>query len=426
MSRAVTAGRNNRHELDQTQTHNNQSQEAHMTNKDTSFNRRALLGGAASLATLAAAGAGAQTLTLPKSPVTINVMDVGGALALIQKAFEAYRRAKPELVSRITFNKAPAPELAAKIKAQQDAGRVDFELILTGSDGLAAGLEMGLWVKLLPTYADMFPGLEENYEPAALNLHRVQGQGFGVVVNYYPSGPLLEYAPERVKQVPGTVEELLAWAKANPKRFMYARPANSGPGRTFMMGLPYILGDKDPKDPINGWEKTWAYLRELNEYIEYYPSGTGATMKEFGEGSRDIIVTTTGWDINPRALGVVPESAKIATLKGFHWVSDAFFMVVPKGVSNEKLAVLCDLMNFLLKPEQQAISYDEGYLYPGPAVKNVPLSMAPKESQDIINKYGRPEYAALIANNPIELPLPPDKMVLAFRKWDEEVGSKRK
>ena len=88
-------------------------------------------------------------------------------------------------------------------------------------------------------------------------------------------------------------------------------PPIPGPGRTFMMGLPYILGDKDPKDPVNGWDKTWAYLRELNPYIEYYPAGTGATMKEFGEGSRDIIISTTGWDINPRALGIVPKEAKI-------------------------------------------------------------------------------------------------------------------
>ena len=148
-------------------------------------------------------------------------------------------------------------------------------------------------------------------------------------------------------------------------------------------------------------------------------------MKEFGEGSRDIIISTTGWDINPRALGIVPKEAKIGTLKGFHWVSDAFFMVVPKGVSDDKLAVLLDLMAFLLKPESQAFAYDEGYLYPGPAVKNVPLSMAPKESQDIIREFGRPEYAELIADNPIELPLTPDKMVVAFRRWDEEIGSKR-
>ena len=220
------------------------------------INRRSLLGGAAGLAALKATGARAQAPTLPKAPVAINVIDVGGALALMQKAFEAYRVAKPELVSRITYVKAPAPELASKVKAQQDAGRIDIDMVLTGSDGLAAGLEQNLWLKLLPAYGDRFPGLEENYEPAALNLHRAQGQGFGVVINYYPSGPLLEYAPERVKNVPATAEELLAWAKANPKRFMYARPANSGPGRTFMMGLPYILGDKDPKDPVNGWDKT--------------------------------------------------------------------------------------------------------------------------------------------------------------------------
>jgi putative spermidine/putrescine transport system substrate-binding protein len=396
-----------------------------MEDQRNNINRRTLLGGGAGILALAATKVRAQGLTLPTAPVALNVIDVGGALALMQKGFEEYRKAKPNLVSRITYVKAPAPELASKVKAQQDAGRVDIDMVLTGSDGLAAGLDQNLWIKLLPTYADKFPGLEENYEPAALNLHRAQGQGYGVVINYYPSGPLLEYAPERVKDVPKTAEELLAWAKAHPNRFMYARPANSGPGRTFMMGLPYILGDKDPMDPENGWDKTWAYLRDLNPYIEYYPSGTGATMKEFGEGSRDMIISTTGWDINPRALGIVPKSAQIGTLKGFHWVSDAFFMVVPKGVSEDKLAVLVDLMSFLLKPEQQAFAYDEGYLYPGPAVKNVPLSMAPKESQDIIREFGRPEYADLIAGNPIELPLTPDKMVKAFRRWDEEVGSKK-
>jgi putative spermidine/putrescine transport system substrate-binding protein len=396
-----------------------------MESQQRHIDRRTLLGGATSVAALAATGVRAQSLALPKSPVALNVIDVGGALALMQKAFEEYRKAKPELVSRITYVKATAPELASKIKAQQNAGRIDIDMVLTGSDGLAAGLDQGLWIKLFPTYADKFPGIEENYEPAALNLHRAQGQGYGVVINYYPSGPLLEYAPERVKDVPKTAEELLAWAKAHPNRFMYARPANSGPGRSFMMGLPYILGDKDPMDPVNGWEKTWAYLRELNAYVEYYPSGTTATIKEFGEGSRDIIISTTGWDINPRALGIVPESAQIGTLKGFHWVSDAFFMVVPKGVADEKLAVLVDLMAFLLKPEQQAFSYDEGYLYPGPAVKNVPLSMAPKESQDTIREFGRPEYADLISGNPIELPLPPEKMVVAFRRWDEEIGSKK-
>ena len=161
-----------------------------------------------------------------------------------------------------------------------------------------------------------------------------------------PAGPLLEYNPDKVKTPPTTPQELLAWCKANPNKLIYARPANSGPGRTFLMGLPYLLGDKDPKDPINGWDKTWAYLKQLNNCIEYYPSGTGAVMKELGEGSRDMTVTVTGWDINPRALGIVPKSFKVAAFKDFTWVNDAHYMVVPKGVPPERLAVVLDLMAF--------------------------------------------------------------------------------
>jgi hypothetical protein len=37
--------------------------------------------------------------------------------------------------------------------------------------------------------------------------------------------------------------------------------------------------------------------------------------------------------------------------------------------------------------------------HPGPAVKNVPLSIAPWKSQDIIAEFGRPEYAKPIAES---------------------------
>ena len=150
-------------------------------------------------------------------------------------------------------------------------------------------------------------------------------------------------------------------------------------------------------------------------------------MKELGEGTRSMIVSTTGWDINPRVLGIVPKEAKIQALQGFHWVGDAQYMAVPAGVAPDKLAVLLDLMSWVLTPEQQAFTYDEGYFYPGPAVKNVPLSMAPEESRAALAEYGRPEYERLIADNPVEVPLDPDKVVIAFRRWDEQIGgAKRK
>jgi hypothetical protein len=75
--------------------------------------RRAVLdGGVGVLLLLTLSLAWAQIPAMPKSPVTINVIDVAGDLALTRGAIEAYQAKHPELVSRVTFSKAPAPELA--------------------------------------------------------------------------------------------------------------------------------------------------------------------------------------------------------------------------------------------------------------------------------------------------------------------------
>jgi len=378
----------------------------------------------AALLALACGPVAAQIPALPKSPVTINIVDVAGNLALTQDAIEAYRAKHPQLVSKINFTKAPAPELPGKLKAMQGAGRSDIDMVLTGTDFLAAGIEQGVLLKLLPEYAAKFPNLIRNYLPAAAKMQEL-AEDYGITVTFMPAGPLLEYNPDQVKPVPTTPQELLSWCKAHPNRLIYARPANSGPGRTFIMGLPYILGDKDPKDPVKGWDKTWAYLKELNSCIEYYPTGTGAVMKELGEGSRDMTVTVSGWDINPRVLGIVPKSYKVAPFKGMTWVNDAHYMVIPKGVPPEKVAVVLDLMAYLLTPEAQAYTYDQGYFYPGPAVKDVTLSMAPKESQDAIKEFGRPEYDAWLSQFPHTQSLSPKAQVDAFRIWDQQVGAQK-
>ena len=76
-------------------------------------------------------------------------------------------------------------------------------------------------------------------------------------------------------------------------------------------------------------------------------------------------------------------------------------------------------MAYMLTPEQQANTYDKGYFYPGPAVKDVPLSMAPKDSQKAIKEFGRPEYEQMIAGAPLETPLDAKGQVGRVRKWDQ-------
>jgi putative spermidine/putrescine transport system substrate-binding protein len=356
----------------------------------------------------------------PGKAVTLNILDVAGNLQLTQGMIDDFVSRNPGVVSKVTYSKSPAPELVGKVKAQQNANRVDIDLVLTGVDGLSAGIEQGLWNPLLTKYADRLPGVRD-YLPGAAAMQKLAGES-GVTVTYYPSGPLIEFLPAKVPNPPTSAQELLAYAKANPGAVQYARPSNSGPGRTFLMGLPYLLGDSNPKDPTAGWDKTWAYLAELNKYVTLYPSSTGETMKNLANGSAKIIASTTGWDINPRVLGTVPKEAKIGTLEGFHWVTDAHYAVVPKGVSTDKQSAILLLLAHMLTKEQQAKAYDKGYFYPGPAIKDVDLAMAPADSRAAIEEFGRPEYTALIAGHPLEVPLGSKELVAAFDRWDREIG----
>jgi putative spermidine/putrescine transport system substrate-binding protein len=359
-----------------------------------------------------------------EKPVKLSIIDVAGNLQLSKPAIDAFKALNPQLVSDIEFIKATAPELPAKIKAQQLAGNLDTTLVLTGYDAMASGVEMKLWEKLMPAYKEYFPNLEKNYLPGAKQAYDLF-EGYGITYVYCPGGPMFTYNPEKVKKVPTTPQELLEWCKANPGKFFYARPANSGPGRAFLQGLPYILGDKNPKDPKT-WDKTWKFLKELDQYIDYYPTGTAITFKELGEGTRWMVASHLGWDMNQRILEVIPQTYKGFFLKKTTWVTDAHFMCIPKGLDDARKKATLELMAFLMKPQNQAVTYDSGYFYPGPAIKGVTINMAPKESQDKVKAAMRPEYEKAIKSFPSATQLDSKPMVEAMDMWDRLVGSKIK
>src|SRR5579859_7176266 len=116
---------------------------------------------------LAADGRAQSSVAKPKTPLVINVMDVAGDLEVSQPALEKFRKEHPELISKFVYTRATAPELAGKLKAQQDAGSVDIDFVLTGNDALAAGMDQNLWLDILPAYQNRFPDLTQLYLPGA-------------------------------------------------------------------------------------------------------------------------------------------------------------------------------------------------------------------------------------------------------------------
>ncbi len=369
-------------------------------------------------------GCGSKNISKTKQPITLNIIDVSGSMQLVGDAIDQFKAENPDLISDIVVKKSTALEVPSLLKSQLLSENMQTDLIFTGIDGLSTCIDRDVIENITSAYGSNFPDLENNYTTGAKAAYDLV-KGYGITYVYSPSGPIFTYNPDTVKNVPKTPDELLAFAKANPGKFTYARPAGSGPGRTFLQGLPYILGDKDPKDPKT-WDKTWAYLKELNQYIDYYPAKTGTAFSELNNGKRWIVSSQLGWDMNQRITGGIPQNYQGFFLNNTTLVADAQYMVLPKGLSDDQKEIVLKLMKWLMTPQMQSITYDSGYFYPGPSVKDVSLDSAPKESQDKIKPAMRQPYDDAIKTFPTSTQLDASKIMEALNMWDQLFGTKVK
>jgi putative spermidine/putrescine transport system substrate-binding protein len=354
--------------------------------------------------------------TTRAEPITLSIIDTGGDLASTEVIIRNYAKANPDKVKDIKIQRAPAPELPAKIKAQQDAGRLDINLVLTGQDGgslLAANKQ----IIQIPNYKTEFP--RDILTDAGKALYD-EGDGYLIPSVGNAGGPVFIYNPSKVPNPPKTAADLLAWAKANPGKFMYARPANSGPGRSILQGMSFILNDFKPMDPEKGWEKGWDFLKELGKSVEYYPTGTAITLKEFAQGQRWMIAGIMEWDMKPRAQSVIPPDSKIAILENTTFVVDGHYWAIPTGVPKEQVDVILDLMKFMWKPEQQVLTWTA---FIGPVVKSATIASAPKNIQDDVKEFWRPEYDQVGTKWKVSSPLGVTALSYAMDRWDREIGA---
>jgi putative spermidine/putrescine transport system substrate-binding protein len=354
--------------------------------------------------------------TTRAEPITLSVIDTGGDLASTEVIIRNYAKANPDKVKDIRIQRAPAPELPAKIKAQQDAGRLDINLVLTGQDG-GSLLALNKQIIQIPNYKTEFP--RDILTDAGKALYD-EGGGYLIPSVGNAGGPVFIYNPSKVPNPPKTAADLLAWVKANPGKFMYARPANSGPGRSILQGMSFILNDSKPMDPEKGWEKGWDFLKELGKSVEYYPTGTAITLKEFAQGQRWMIAGIMEWDMKPRAQSVIPPDSKIAILENTTFVVDGHYWAIPTGVPKEQVDVILDLMKFMWKPEQQVLTWTA---FIGPVVKSATIASAPKNIQDDVKEFWRPEYDQVGTKWNVSPPLGVTALSYAMDRWDREIGA---
>ena len=365
----------------------------------------------------------AGTNSIIKEKRDIVILDAGGEQDMFKEIVELFKAEYPDYVNDVVWIPASTGEQISKLAAERDAQKPYTTLCTNGYDTVAAGIDAEVYINILEKYPDRFSETIENFnEDSKIQLDKALG--FGIPHLNSIGGPMLTYWPDQVPNPPKNMDELLAFCKENPGKFAYPRPSNSGAGYAFLQGLPYLLEEEDPDDP-NSWTKVWDYLKEMDQYIDYYTTGSALLYRDFNEGSRAMIVTAVGYETNQRVLGAMAPECKQLFLDNLHWVTDSNFWTIPTGLDpqDEELSLL--FMEFTLRPEIQAMLYDSGFMYPGPVLEGVTLDQAPQESQDALNAAITEDLTAAIADYPHVGPMTMSNLVDAMEMWDNEIGSNK-
>ena len=236
-------------------------------------------------------GAQASALKIAK-PVKLSIIDVAGNLQLSKPAIEAFKAANPKLVADIEYIKLTAPELSSKLKAQQMAGNLDTTMVLTGYDGMAAGIEQGIYVQVIPKYKDDFQKtIDELPSRREGGIRPVQWLWHRLCL--LPGRPHVHLQPGQGAQPAQDARRAPGLGKGQPRQVHVRPPGELWPrAAPSSRACPTSSGTRTRRIPQT-WDKTWAFLKELDKYIDYYPSGTAITFKELAEGTRWIIWRAT-------------------------------------------------------------------------------------------------------------------------------------
>lgn len=361
----------------------------------------------------------------PSSPLKLTILDGGGDLkGGGQAAIAAFVKANPDLVSSVDYQTAAATDVTGKIKAQQLGGSVSTSLVLGGPDVLGAAEAQHVLLHQIPEQSAALPNLAGIQDQGRAGFQHLSG-GYGLLIDYDQNGPFLDYnaATLPAAQVPTTPAAILAWAKAHPGKFSYADPNNSGSGRAFIEALPYMLGDKNPSDPVNGWQQTWSYLDQLGQYISSYPTSSTLLAQQFGSGQLTMIPTVISHDISFRQSSTYPANTGIALFANQEWITDGHYAMIPSGVSPQTLYVDLKLESFMVSAQAQAMRLSTGVLTT--ANKTVTLDNAGSAAAAYVRQWGRPDfYPAALKTGTVHTPLTPSALQQAFDLWQRNVGAK--
>lgn len=249
--------------------------------------------------------------------------------------------------------------LAEKQSGNTDSGSVD--LVWVNGENFATlksnALLFGPWAESLPNFAlvnaDRYPEMRADFTVPVDGLESpwLRAQ----LVFYYDSAV--------VSQPPGSINELLTWAKQNPGEFAYPRPPDFL-GSTFLKQALLELNAGHPAlyepvttDNMNSLAPTlWDYLDELHPHLlrkgRFFPGSGSQLRRLLADGD-----TALAFSFSPgEAVTAIAAAELPATVRSYvlatGTISNVSYVAIPFNATSKAAAQV--VANFLLSPEAQA------------------------------------------------------------------------
>jgi ABC-type uncharacterized transport system YnjBCD substrate-binding protein len=260
--------------------------------------------------------------------------------------------------------------IVTKVKAQKDANvaKWDIDVAVVHQIVMSELIQQDLVAKYAPeitTYPLMTAADGKN--ALGFNVE-------GFVMPMFHSQVVLAYNPEMVKNPPGTFEELVAWIKANPKKFGYNGVKGGMSGVAFTTGWVYWKAgqnDKYIKGPYDkAAEEKWAAaVKELKSLPVTLTTGNNDTLDRLNRGEIAMGPVWVDMLIDLKNQGRMDPKIRMKLVSpGFP--GQPMYLVVPKNAANYAMAK--KYVEFITSPEMQAkVIVERNGWYPGIDGKHV-------------------------------------------------------
>ncbi|WP_415856581.1 extracellular solute-binding protein [Sinomonas sp. G460-2] len=305
----------------------------------------------------------------------------------------AFEKANPGYKVQVTIDlhgEHDAQTLAKLTSSVEQKKSPDFDLVDAGFVPKASAANL-----LTPVDSTKISAL------SSISADTVKAGGTGGIP-YRGSSVLLAYDSKTIPTPPKTLDELLAWIKANPGKFTYNSPKSGGSGGSFVATVldKYVpadarqkMGTSYAKDLESNWDQGFAELKGLNQYVYQkgvYPNGNQQTLDLLAKGQITMAPVWSDQFTTGVANGSIPSTIKSAQISNPSFTGGAAYLGIPSNTPNMDAAV--KLANFVLAPEQQAMIVKDISGYPAIPLNKLPADLQSKFSSADPNNLRLPYF----------------------------------